>query len=614
MDTIPMNPWAFLKAKVGASMSTGSGPLYMGFDLSTQQLKGLCVDSDLKLVYEAKVDFDADLQKYGIEKGVLTNPTEGEVFAPPAMWLEAINLVLDRLREEGLDFSRVKGLSGAGMQHGTVFWSREAESLLKNLDSKKSIVEQLAPKGTHVPNGAFAHPMSPNWQDASTQKQCDLFDEHLGSPQTLANATGSKAHHRFSGPQILRYKTKYPEHYEKTSRISLVSAFLASVFLGKFAPMDISDVTGMNLWDVGKGAFSDDLLELAAGSKESVTALKQKLGHVPESGGDSFGNISSYFTSRYNFPKDCQIIPFTGDNPSTILALPLRPSDAMVSLGTSTTFLMSTPVWKPDPAYHFMNHPTTAGLYMFMLCYKNGGLAREQIRDQVPGTTNKSWDPFNSVALATPPVSQKTDSDDMRLGLYFPRPEIVPNLHAGQWRFNYSPTTGKLTETSSDFLSDDARNIVESQFLSLRLRSTNLLKPEQDLKTGKILPPQPRRVYLVGGGSANPAIAQIAGEVLGSVEGVYKLDIGGNACALGSAYKSVWACERKPGQTFEDLIGSRWDESQFVKKVAEGYREGVFEKYGVAVEGFEKMEKVVLGEEGEEYGKMTGGVVFRSAK
>nr|POE87004.1 putative d-xylulose kinase a [Quercus suber] len=290
----------------------------------------LCIDSSLKLRYEAKVDFDEDLSKYGIEKGVLTNPPEGEVFAPPAMWLEAINLVLDRLREQGLDFSQVKGLSGAGMQHGTVFWSPHAEGMLQNLDSTKTIVEQLAPNGTREGRSAFAHPMSPNWQDASTQKQCDAFDVQLGDPKTLAEVTGSKAHHRFSGPQIMRYRTKYPDHYKQTARISLVSSFLASVFLGQFAPIDISDVTGMNLWEIGKGAFSEKLLSLAAGGDEHVAELKKKLGHVPESGGNAFGTISDYFVQRYNFSSDCKIIPFTGDNPSTILALPLRPSDAMV--------------------------------------------------------------------------------------------------------------------------------------------------------------------------------------------------------------------------------------------------------------------------------------------
>ena len=509
------------------------------------------------------------------------------------MWLDALNLVLDRLSEQGLDFGRVKGLSGAGMQHGTVFWSKEAENLLFNLDPGKPLAKQL--------QNAFAHPMSPNWQDASTQVQCDAFDAELGDPETLARVTGSKAHHRFSGPQVMRYRTKYPEHYENTSRISIVSSFLASVFLSKVAPIDIGDVCGMNLWDMQKEQWDDSLLALAAGGKDKVADIKQKLGDVPSDGGAPFSTINNYFVTRYGFDQGCKIIPFTGDNPATILSLPLRPSDAMVSLGTSTTFLMSTPQYVPDPAYHFMNHPCTPGLHMFMLCYKNGGLARELIRDQLNvqhSAPKNSWDVFNSKALSTPPCSQESDTDPMRLGLFFPRPEIVPNLPAGQWRSHYDPKTKQLTDASNEFRPDDARAIVESQMLSLRLRSQNLVAPHKHPSTGASLPPQARRVYLVGGGSANPAIAKICGEVLGSAEGVYKLDIGGNACALGAAYKAVWGCERRGGETFESLIGARWDEGAFVKRIDEGYREGVWERYGMAVEGFDGMEKSALRKEG----------------
>ena len=157
---------------------------------------GIIVGSDLKLLQEAKVDFDADFgAKYGIEKGVLINPAEGEVFAPVALFLEAIDLVLLRLKEQGADFSRVQGISGAGMQHGTVFWSQDAEYLLANLDAEKTLLEQLEAGTGGERRGAFSHPFSPNWQDASTQKQVEAFDATLHTPENLAEATGSKAHH-----------------------------------------------------------------------------------------------------------------------------------------------------------------------------------------------------------------------------------------------------------------------------------------------------------------------------------------------------------------------------------------------------------------------------------
>lgn len=568
-------------------MSDQEGPLYLGFDLSTQQLKAIVITSSLKVLYEARADFDADLSKYGIKKGVFINEAERSVYAPVAMWLEAVDIVLQRLREKGTPFERIKGVSGAGQQHGSVYWSHAGEGLLGTLNPAGRLVDQLAVK-------AFSHPYSPNWQDGSTQEECDLFDAELGSAEELAKVTGSKAHQRFTGPQIMRMHKKYPEVYRATARITLVSSFLASVFLGRIAPFDISDVCGMNLWDIDAGAWCERLLKLAAG-EDGLDSLKQKLGTVRKDGGGSMGNISSYFVGRYNFSSDCGIAPFTGDNPASILALPLRPLDAMISLGTSTTFLMSTPHYIPDPAYHFFNHPTTTGLYMFMLCYKNGGLARERIRDALnKSETSDPWSTFNKLALNTPPLGQTLPSELAKLGLYFPLPEIVPNVRAGTWRYRCTSSGAELKEITTPWsLESDARAIVESQILSLRLRSQRLVD-----SPGAGLPPQPKRIYLVGGGSLNPAIARIIGDVLGGAEGVWKLDVGGHACALGGAYKAVWAMERSRGESFEELIGKRWRESEAVERVDVGFREGVFDRYGDVLGTFEEMERRVLaGEE-----------------
>lgn len=142
----------------------------------------------MKVLYEAKADFDADLSKYGIKKGVFINDAEREVYAPVAMWLEAVDLVLQRLKQKNCPFQRIKGISGAGQQHGSVYWSMTGEENLGSLNPEGTLVDQLAKK-------AFAHPFSPNWQDASTQKECDAFDAELGSPEKLAQVTGSKAHH-----------------------------------------------------------------------------------------------------------------------------------------------------------------------------------------------------------------------------------------------------------------------------------------------------------------------------------------------------------------------------------------------------------------------------------
>ena len=162
-------------------------PLYLGLDLSTQQLKALVMTADLKVVHEVKVDFDIDTRGFNVTKGVITNETEHEVYAPIAMWLQAVDGVLARLKDAGLDLARVKAISGAGQQHGSVYWSRQGEAALGSLDPEQTLEVQLA--------DAFSHPFSPNWQDASTQRECDEFDRVLGGEVQLAEDTGSKSHH-----------------------------------------------------------------------------------------------------------------------------------------------------------------------------------------------------------------------------------------------------------------------------------------------------------------------------------------------------------------------------------------------------------------------------------
>lgn len=151
----------------------------------------IVIQSDLTVLSEAKVDFDADFgPQYGLTKGVLVNEAEGEVFAPVAMWLESLDLVLTRLVDKKAPLHRIRGVSGACQQHGSVFWSHEAEKLLGSMKgeaAKGGLKEQL--------EGALSYPYGPNWQDHSTQKQCDEFDASLGSNVKLAEVTGSSAHH-----------------------------------------------------------------------------------------------------------------------------------------------------------------------------------------------------------------------------------------------------------------------------------------------------------------------------------------------------------------------------------------------------------------------------------
>lgn len=99
-------------------MNSASGhapsPLFLGLDLSTQGLKAILITEDSNVVHESAVHFDRDLPHYGTTNGAIRGPEPGEVTSPVRMWLEAFDLLMDRMKTAGVDFGRILGISGDG--------------------------------------------------------------------------------------------------------------------------------------------------------------------------------------------------------------------------------------------------------------------------------------------------------------------------------------------------------------------------------------------------------------------------------------------------------------------------------------------------------------------
>jgi xylulokinase len=312
-------------------------PLFLGLDLSTQQLKAVLISEDAQVVNEFAVAFDKDLPQYETTSGAILGPAEGEV--NPLMYhLPQFNANvgdISRRHVAGRDGSP-HGKDAAGrhtiwrdyryiwgwpsehpnlisfaaclshiQQHGSVYWSTHAEGALASLDAAHTLREQLSPK-------AFSVQRAPIWQDSSSTQDCRALEDAIGGPQALADLSGSRAYERFTGPQIakagllnfaiihrlthIQIRRLYPGAYDATSRISLVSSFVPSLFLGRIAPIEVSDASGMNLMNVLTCKWDDRLLEACGGP-----ALREKLGPEPVPGGSSLGTISKWWTSRWGF-------------------------------------------------------------------------------------------------------------------------------------------------------------------------------------------------------------------------------------------------------------------------------------------------------------------------
>jgi len=488
--------------------------LFLGLDSSTQSLSAVVIDLDTrKVIYEQSLNFDKALPQYGTQNGVLPNPDPLVKHSSPLMWAEALDLMFARMKKDGVALGDILAISGSGQQHGSVYLNNHAGDALANLNPQKSLVDNL--------DGVFSRPTTPIWMDSSTAAECAEIRKQLGGIKATAEATGSDTFERFTGPQIRKFYQTEPEAYAHTASIALVSSFMASLLAGKIAPIDHGDGAGMNLMDIRKKVWLPDALQATAPD------LKKKLPPLAESW-KVIGPVSPYFVRKTGLNPEAQTLVWSGDNPCSVVGLGLICEGRVaISLGTSDTYFGLMKKCRTDARGegHVFSSPT--GDYMTLICFKNGSLAREKIRD-IYGI--KDWKNFGAALTATPPGG--------RGGILLPwfEAEIVPRVNRpGIQRFDLNDQDAAL----------NCRAIVEAQMMSMRLHSQWM----------QVLPDS---IYATGGASNDLTLLQVMADVMNCR--VERIEISKSA-ALGAALRAAhgWlvAAGKKPA--WEQLVAGFTD-------------------------------------------------------
>ncbi len=485
------------------------GRLFLGFDSSTQSLSAVVIDYDQrKVVYEKSLNYDQALPSYGTCNGVLPNPDPLVKHSPPLMWAGALDLLFAAMKKDGVVLGKILAVSGGGQQHGSVYLNKKAPKILAHLNPNRPLAENL--------HGVFSRKTSPIWMDSSTTEECAEIRTQLGGIEATALATGSDTFERFTGPQIRKFSKTMPAAYMRTSHIALVSSFLASLLAGKIAPIDHGDGAGMNLMDIRKKVWHPAALAATASN------LKLKLPTLAKSW-QVVGLVGPYFVKKFGLNPEARVLVWSGDNPCSVVGLGLiRESMVGISLGTSDTYFGSMRKCRTDAhgEGHVFVSPT--GDYMTLICFKNGSLAREKIRDAYG---IKDWKQFGAALKSTPPGNNG--------GILLPwfEAEIVPRVNQpGIHRFD-------LDEKDA---AANCRAVVEAQMMSMRLHS-------QWMKVA------PDRILATGGASQDSPILQVMADVMNCR--VERIEISKSA-ALGAALRAAhgWLVQTGEKPKWEQVV------------------------------------------------------------
>ena len=465
--------------------------MFLGLDSSTQSLTAVVIDpANGRIVHQESVNFGESFPGYGCPSGFIPGGDNGEVHSNPLMWLDALDLLCSRLAS-AIDLGGIRMIAGSGQQHGSVYLGPDFENVVSSLDAGRSLSSQLASTLTRA--------TSPIWMDTSTGAECREIAAAVGGNAEVCRRSGSIAIERFTGPQIRRFHKLRPADYAATAHIHLVSSFIASVLAGRSAPIDYGDGAGMNLLDLSTLRWDPGLLDATApglGGKLPPTAPATTVQ----------GSISRYFVEKYGFSADCRCALFTGDNPASLVGMgATKPGAVVISLGTSDTFFAAMPGAKTDPNGfgHVFGNP--AGGFMSLICFRNGSLAREALRDRL----GLDWNAFDQAALET---TRHAAGENLMLPFF--GPEITP-------RRDFSEP---MMKGSEDFESGkipglQVRALLEGQFLNMRLHSRWMEVPVE-------------RIRLTGGASKNNGIAALVANVFQAP--VERLEVS-NSAALGAA-------------------------------------------------------------------------------
>lgn len=307
--------------------------LYIGIDLGTSAVKLLLMDGAGKI------------QKIVSKEYPLYFPNPGWSEQNPEDWYTQS---LEGLKEliADCDKSQVAGISFGGQMHGLVILDKEDRVI------RPAIL----------------------WNDGRTAKETDYLNKEIGKDK-LSAYTANIAFAGFTAPKVLWVKNQEPENFARIEKLMLPKDYLAYRLSGTFCT-DVSDASGMLLFDVKNKCWSKEMMEIC-GIKET------QLPKIFESY-EAVGTLKPELAGELGLSDKVKIAAGAGDNAAAAVGTgTVGDGSCNISLGTSGTIFISSEKFGVDAnnALHSFAHAD--GHFHLMGCMLSAASCNKWWMDEI---------------------------------------------------------------------------------------------------------------------------------------------------------------------------------------------------------------------------------------
>ena len=294
----------------------------------------------------------------------LYQPQNGWAEQDPEDWwraaAEGIRAVLAAVPEAR---RQIRGVGLSGQMHGLVLLDADGRPL------RRSII----------------------WCDQRTGGECEQMKRAVGE-RRLIEISANPATTGFTAAKILWVQNHEPELYARCAHILLPKDYVRFRLTGEYAT-EVSDASGMQLMDVGKRAWSPELLE-AFGIDSRLLA---RLYESP----DVTGTVHARAAEETGLPAGVPVVGGAGDNPVAAVGTGVvRQGAAFNTIGSSAVIYAVTDELKLDRKGRVHSLCASApGKWTVMSCTQGAGLSLKWLRDtccapEVEQAAREGVDPY----------------------------------------------------------------------------------------------------------------------------------------------------------------------------------------------------------------------------